>query len=144
VVWGGLHGTYLVGERVAATWWGGRDDRPAVPPVVSVALRWLLTFNLVCAAWVFFRADSIATALQILGRIVTTAAGSSTLVTGLVVATVVAALASQLVPDHRTGALRAWFSRLEWGGQAALLAAGLTAIAVLGPDGVAPFIYFRF
>jgi D-alanyl-lipoteichoic acid acyltransferase DltB (MBOAT superfamily) len=144
VVWGGLHGTYLVGERVAASWWGARDDRPAIPPAVSVALRWLLTFNLVCAAWVFFRADSVATAVEILGRIATTAAGSSTLVTGLVVATVVAALVSQLVPDHRTRAARAWFSRLEWGAQAALLAAGLTAITVLGPDGVAPFIYFRF
>ncbi|HKE73538.1 MAG TPA: MBOAT family protein [Acidimicrobiales bacterium] len=144
VLWGGLHGTYLVGERAASAWWGGRDVRPAVPPAVSVVLRWLLTFNLVCAAWIFFRADSISTAFTILGRIVTAAAGSTTLVTGLVVATVVAALVSQLIPDHRTGALRVRFSRLEWGAQAALLAVGLTAIAVLGPDGVAPFIYFRF
>ena len=144
VLWGGLHGTYLVGERAASAWWGARNDRPAVPAALSVALRWLLTFNLVCAAWIFFRADSISTAFTILGRIVTAAAGSTTLVTGLVVATVVAALISQLVPYHRTGALRVRFSRLEWGAQAALLAAGLTTIAVLGPDGVAPFIYFQF
>ena len=144
VLWGGLHGTYLVGERAVSAWWGGREDRPVVPAALAAALRWLLTFNLVCAAWIVFRADSISTARTILGRIVTAAAGSTTLVTGLVVATVAAALASQLVPDHRTRALRVRFSRLEWGAQAALLAAGLTAIAVLGPDGVAPFIYFRF
>jgi alginate O-acetyltransferase complex protein AlgI len=144
VLWGGLNGAYLVGERVATTWWASRDDRPAVPEALSVALRWLLTFNLVCAAWVFFRADSIGTAFTILGRIATAATGSTTLVTGLVVATVAAALGSQVVPDHRTGPLRVRFSRLEWGAQAALLAVGLSLVAVLGPDGVAPFIYFRF
>ncbi len=147
VVWGGLHGTYLVGERAAAAWWATRDERPAVPRAVPVVLRWLLAFNLVCLAWVFFRADSIATALTILGRIATSAAavpGSAPLVTGLVVVTVVAALGSQLLPDHRTRALRLRFSGLEPAVQAAVLAAGLTLVAVLGPDGVAPFIYFRF
>jgi hypothetical protein len=57
---------------------------------------------------------------------------------------VVAAVVSQLVPGHRTRALRLRFSTLEPAAQVAILAAGLTLISVLGPDGVAPFIYFRF
>ena len=69
---------------------------------------------------------------------------STAVVTGLGVATIVAALASQLVPERRTAALRARFSGVAPAGQAALLAGALTLIAVLGPDGVAPFIYFQF
>jgi D-alanyl-lipoteichoic acid acyltransferase DltB (MBOAT superfamily) len=150
VVWGGLHGTYLVGERVAGAWWARRTEESgpvAVPRVVATAARWLVTFNLVCLAWVFFRADSVATAFEIIGRIATAAAavvGTPPLVTGLLLATVGAALVSQLVPDHRTRGLRARFSGLEPAAQALILAAGLTLIVVLGPDGVAPFIYFRF
>jgi alginate O-acetyltransferase complex protein AlgI len=144
VVWGGLHGTYLVGERAASAWWDARPDRPGLPRAVTVTLRWLLTFNLVCLAWVFFRADSVAAAFGILGRILGAAPGTATLVTGLVVVVVVAAVVSQLVPGHRTRALRLRFSTLEPAAQVAILAAGLTLISVLGPDGVAPFIYFRF
>jgi D-alanyl-lipoteichoic acid acyltransferase DltB (MBOAT superfamily) len=150
VLWGGLHGTYLVGERVAGAWWARRvkESGPvAVPHVVATVARWLVTFNLVCLAWVFFRADSVASAFEIIGRIATAAAaavGAPQLVTGLLLATVAAALISQLVPDHRTRGLRARFSGLEPATQAIVLAAGLTLIGVLGPDGVAPFIYFRF
>src|SRR5215471_3787802 len=132
VVWGGLHGTYMVGERAASAWWSARDDRPTVPRPVSTVLRWLLTFNLVCLAWVFFRADSVASAFTILGRIATSAAavpGSAALVTGLVVLTVAAALGSQLLPDHRTRALRVRFTALEPAVQVVLLAAGLTLVA---------------
>lgn len=53
IVWGGLHGAYLV---VNHCWrrWGG----PALPKFVGV----LLTFVAVCVAWVYFRAGSIAEA----------------------------------------------------------------------------------
>jgi hypothetical protein len=59
------------------------------------------------------------------------------------VLTVGAALLSQLVPDHRTRRLRSGFSTLGPATQAAVLAAGLTLIGVLGPDSVAP-LYFPF
>jgi D-alanyl-lipoteichoic acid acyltransferase DltB (MBOAT superfamily) len=144
VIWGGLHGTYLVGERVVRAW---SADSPGVPtparPLATVG-RWLLTFNLVCLAWVFFRADSTGTALEIIGRILTGAAGSATLITGLALATIATALAVQLVPRRSAVGLRARFGALAPALQAVVLAAGLTLISVLGPDGVAPFIYFQF
>jgi alginate O-acetyltransferase complex protein AlgI len=62
VVWGALHGLYLVGERVATRvvgdWriWRTRGSR---------ILLALLTFVLVCFAWVFFRATSFSQAFRI-------------------------------------------------------------------------------
>jgi D-alanyl-lipoteichoic acid acyltransferase DltB (MBOAT superfamily) len=148
VIWGGLHGTYLVGERVASAWWSARAPRPtfARAPLhntLTAVARWVVTFNLVCLAWIFFRADTAATALEIVGRIAT-APGPTTLVTGLALATIAVALAAQLVPDKRGDRVRARFAALDPAGQVVVLAAGLTLIGVLGPDGVAPFIYFQF
>ncbi len=62
VVWGGLHGVYLVVERLI------RGAVPASPrwdtALVRLALG-LATFALVCVAWVFFRAHDFAQAFRI-------------------------------------------------------------------------------
>lgn len=61
VLWGALHGSFLIGE----TWLGRQKQLPALP-------RWgkrLCTLTLVCIAWVFFRADSIPSALLLLGQL---------------------------------------------------------------------------
>jgi D-alanyl-lipoteichoic acid acyltransferase DltB (MBOAT superfamily) len=146
VLWGALHGSYLVGERVVSAWWATRRPGPAAAttpePLVTVG-RWLVTFNLVCLAWILFRADSTGTALQIVGRIAT-APGSAPLVTTLAVLTIAGALAIQLVPAHHTDRLATRFSALGPAAQAGVLAVALTLIGVLGPDGVAPFIYAQF
>jgi alginate O-acetyltransferase complex protein AlgI len=143
VLWGGLHGAYLVGERVASAWWATQRTAPARPSQLVSLGRWLFTFHLVCLAWILFRADSTGTALEIVGRIAT-APGPATVVTALAVLTIAGALASQLVPTQRTEALRARFSALGPAAQAGMLAAVLTLIGVLGPDGVAPLIHARF
>src|SRR5213078_193112 len=54
VLWGGMHGTGLAVER----WW---DERRGTTAVHRPWLRWLLTFHMVCLAWVFFRADGLDT-----------------------------------------------------------------------------------
>ncbi len=60
IAWGGIHGFYLVAQRL----W--QQCLPAVksPAWVSV----LLTFVLVCVAWVFFRAADMASALRLCGE----------------------------------------------------------------------------
>jgi D-alanyl-lipoteichoic acid acyltransferase DltB (MBOAT superfamily) len=76
VIWGGLHGIYLAvhkvftGKRVnsketntaPATW------RQKIVKLVSM----VVTFNLVCFAWIFFRADSLNDALLYISRLVST------------------------------------------------------------------------
>ena len=146
VMWGAIHGGFLVLERVGRRWWATNVGGTVLPRVFSSALRWLLTFHVVCLAWIFFRADSLGTAFEILGRILSGAEvdprpRSSA---GLILAVIGLSLASQFVPPGTVAQVQRRFGRLSPAGQGVALAAALTAIDVLGPDGVAPFIYFQF
>lgn len=60
VLWGTLHGCFKVLERLTGKW------LKRIPG----AVRWLYSFLIVNVLWIYFRADSIATANQLLGRIV--------------------------------------------------------------------------
>jgi hypothetical protein len=53
-------------------------------------------------------------------------------------------LAAQYVPRVTMDAVRARFSLLRPALQAVAVALGMLVIDVLGPQGVAPFIYFQF
>ena len=145
VVWGGIHGGVLAIERLI------HDRRAALgftePPDTPArrALRWLLTFHIVCFAWIFFRASSFQVALDMINRIATGwGAGTGRLVTGSLVLIIVAMLASQFVPEWTVEAVQARFSRLPLALQGGTLAICFFFIEHLGPLGVAPFIYFQF
>jgi alginate O-acetyltransferase complex protein AlgI len=137
VIWGGLHGAFLVAERRL------RGRGPRFDPAVNRALARLLTFHVVCLAWIFFRADSVGTALSLVGRLVT-GGGPTTLVTMPVVLAVAAGIGVQYLPSDVVRRAMAGFSRLAPALQGAAVAAALVGIGVLGPQGVAPFIYYRF
>lgn len=58
VVWGGLHGVLLSAERA-----GGRvANSMKYSSKTVVFIRWFVTFNLVCLAWIFFRAGTVTQA----------------------------------------------------------------------------------
>jgi D-alanyl-lipoteichoic acid acyltransferase DltB (MBOAT superfamily) len=142
VVWGGLQGGYLIAEREVKQRW---ERRGALgwPTWVVRSLQWVLTFNLVCFAWVFFRATSLANAFEVLGQLVSFGGGAA-LVTPLLIITIVAMLASQFVPPAMPRRVEVAFARLAPILQLSLLAVGLVVINALGPEGIAPFIYFQF
>jgi D-alanyl-lipoteichoic acid acyltransferase DltB (MBOAT superfamily) len=141
IVWGAFHG---IGQ-VIGRW---RHRRARRLGIVERTSRWILarkqlvTFNLVCLGWVFFRADSIPNAFEILGRL--GASGSTALVTPLVVLTIAAMLGVQYLPTDPAARLRESFGRLGPVLQGAALALGLFVITTLGAQGVSQFIYFRF
>jgi alginate O-acetyltransferase complex protein AlgI len=137
VVWGGIHGAFLVAERRL------RRRRPAVETGVNRALARLLTFHVVCLAWIFFRADSVGTAFTLLGRLLT-GGGPATLVTLPVLLAIAGGIGSQYVSAGTVGRLTARFAQLRPAFQGGVAAAALVGIGVLGPQGVAPFIYYRF
>jgi D-alanyl-lipoteichoic acid acyltransferase DltB (MBOAT superfamily) len=135
VVWGGIHGLGLCIER--ATGW-----RPT-----STAAVWfgrVLTFHVVCFAWIFFRADSFHRAGQVIERLFTAWGQASPLVTTSVLLAILVGIGGQYVRPGALGAALAGFQRLAWPLQAACFGVALTVINTLGPEGVAPFIYFRF
>lgn len=142
VMWGAIHGGYLVAERIVKGAWKGHEL--GLPPIVVKCLQWFLTFNVVCLAWVFFRATSIDSAFNILGRLVTASDGSVHGVSILLIVVVLASIASQFVPTKYPEIAENWFSRLAPVIQIAALAGGLVMIDALGPEGIAPFIYFQF
>ena len=143
VVWGALQGVGLVLER--RSW----ERRAALTPArAAVAGRsvWkgrLITFHFICLGWVFFRAPNLGGALDVLGQLLT-GWGQPTTASWLLVGTIAGALALQFLPRRIPARAMALASAAPVG----LLAVGtgvlLVVIDLLGPEGVAPFIYFQF
>ncbi|MDQ1428482.1 MAG: alginate O-acetyltransferase complex protein AlgI, partial [Acidimicrobiaceae bacterium] len=126
---------------------GGTPTAIGVPAKLSPRARlWvgrLITFHVVCLAWVFFRATSFHNAMEVLGRIASVGSRHHPF-NWKVAAVVVGALALQLGPRTLGPKLQGLYSRSSFWLQALIAAGVLTAIDLLGPAGVAPFIYFRF
>jgi alginate O-acetyltransferase complex protein AlgI len=141
VAWGAIHGVGLVLERF-------RQSRPGRAERRSTALTraWqrLFTFHLVCFAWIFFRADSFDIAREMLSGLFTRWGEPSPLVTSGVLVAIAAGIGSQYLPARFPQLVMARFSRLPVLGQAAVLAIALMLTHAMGPEGVAPFIYFQF
>lgn len=70
VVWGALHGTYLVIERMLAAPAHALRARMRIPQWLATGAEIFLVFNLTCLAWIFFRAPTFAVAWQVLHGIV--------------------------------------------------------------------------
>jgi len=141
VAWGAIHGTALVGER----WWRERPGfvEPRSTPLRRASQR-VLTFHIVCFAWIFFRADSFADAWDVIVRLFGAWGDPSPLVTGSVLLAIALGIGSQYLPRDLPLALMARFSRLPIPAQAGVLSLALLVSHAMGPEGVAPFIYFQF
>ena len=140
VVWGGLHGVALAGER-----W--RNERRGAPRPETTRSRWvgrILTFHFVCFAWIFFRSDSFDAAWDMIVGLFTGWGEASPLVTSGVLLAIAVGIGSQYLPQRVPQLVMARFSRLPVLGQATVLALALVLTSAMGPEGVAPFIYFQF
>jgi D-alanyl-lipoteichoic acid acyltransferase DltB (MBOAT superfamily) len=143
VIWGAIHGGALATERALRERWTRTGRQPSFSPAVRPVVQWIATFNVVCLAWVFFRSTSLTNAWTMLGRL--TVWGEPTQLASLgIVAVITAAIASQFVSIGAVHRAQAVFARTSWAVQGAVFGTALVAIDVLGPEGVAPFIYFQF
>jgi D-alanyl-lipoteichoic acid acyltransferase DltB (MBOAT superfamily) len=141
VVWGAIHGSGLVAER----WWKQRPGYVAPPDTrVRRLLERVLTFQLVCIAWIFFRADSFGTAWEMITGLFSGWGQASPLVTSGVLLAIAVGIGSQYLPARVPRLLMERFARLPVLGQAVVLAFALMLTNAMGPEGVAPFIYFQF
>jgi D-alanyl-lipoteichoic acid acyltransferase DltB (MBOAT superfamily) len=139
VLWGALHGGVLAVERAVR---GRRRPAHAEPAWWSKWLRRLLTFHVVCLGWVLFRSDSVAMAGSVLARL--TEWGPATKLTPAIVLLIVGGIGAQYLPSSLRLSVRSGFARLRPVWMAATLGVLLLFIDSLGPEGVAPFIYFQF
>jgi alginate O-acetyltransferase complex protein AlgI len=65
LLWGGLHGAYLVVERLVGA------DKPAPRGLVRHIVRSFFIFHLVCFSWILFRAPNVSTAAIVVKQILT-------------------------------------------------------------------------
>lgn len=148
LVWGILHGLGL------AVVHGFHQIKPRLLAGFSPAtlrlltplgslLAWLLTFHFVTLLWIFFRADDMDRALEILHRLFVFGQPGE----GFALLALVAILAGFAVQIGGKALFRAFTTFqiwLPWPAQAVVLAFLTGMILKLGPDGVLPFIYFQF
>jgi D-alanyl-lipoteichoic acid acyltransferase DltB (MBOAT superfamily) len=139
-VWGLLHGTALAATRFYQAR-RGRLTQPANPWRRALAV--IATYHFVCLTWIFFRAGSLASAWQILGRIASLTPGLEN-VTPLLAGALLLSAALMFVG-------KTWYARAMDGFAATPfyvhgVALALVAVAIqfLGGRGSVPFVYSRF
>lgn len=139
VIWGALHGSYLVLERLLLNRIPGWQSN-IFPMRV---LRWMLIFHLVCFAWIFFRAPDFAGSMAVihqLGALWSTPFDSEQL--GFLAAALTMFLLMHWIGGRFDLKQRLGASNLFW--YVAALTAALLAMVWFTPDYSAPFIYFQF
>ena len=145
VIWGGIHGLGLAVERFMNEARGITDDAPIERGLVPKRLvGWIVTFHIVCFAWVFFRAEKLSLAYDVLGRLVSGWGSPSPLVTPLLGAVLAIMIFSQFVPEGFMKMVQFRFSTMPVVFQGLTLAICFFFIDRLAPIGVQPFIYFQF
>jgi D-alanyl-lipoteichoic acid acyltransferase DltB (MBOAT superfamily) len=138
VAWGAMHGVALVAERALF-----RSRVPRPRSVAGQILATLFVFHVVCLAWVFFRADSFDTVMIYLGAMARLTPGVAQ-ATPFTLGLIVLGLAMHFVPGDFSRRLALRLAAWPAWALAAGAGLGVTCIDALGPDGVAPFIYFQF
>ena len=141
VIWGGLHGIFLVVHRLTTSQRPHSEDRVGLRDLPSI----LLCFHAVLLAWIFFRAQTLPDASNYL-RVLFTGDYSApwpalpTLVVMLCVLLHFAERSSRLQLPH----LRAAWSDLSGSAIGGLAFGALCALALAVSGAGGEFIYFQF
>jgi alginate O-acetyltransferase complex protein AlgI len=139
VMWGALHGGGLAVERMCQPWLG---QHPASP--VGRIVSWLIVFHFVCFAWIFFRAEDFTVAAVFIARLGVGWGEPLQQAQPAMVGLIVIGMAGQFLPPGSFERAGLALQRVPYWGLGAATGLILAAINALGPEGIAPFIYFRF
>ncbi len=142
VIWGGLHGFYLVLERGLRKLVPWRAEPRSVVQIPAA----LLTFLLVCVAWVFFRADSFGQAFGVTASLFGLRAREAGRLLPPESVVVSLGLTVVLLMVHwsmRETTIPQLVARLPWWARSLALAALLVGMVGLSGEDRA-FLYFQF
>jgi D-alanyl-lipoteichoic acid acyltransferase DltB (MBOAT superfamily) len=139
VFWGALHGGGLAVERAIEPLIG-RAPRSLAGKILST----LVVFHIVCLGWVFFRAEDFDIAWLYLGGLGSGWGDGFVQTTPFTLGLILFGLACQFLPEDLVERLGTVSARLPVWSLGALAGGVIAVIDALGPDGVAPFIYFQF
>ena len=123
---------------------GAAADRPARRWAGRALVATLLVFHFVCLAWIFFRAEDFAVARLYLAGLGHGWHDGVQQAGPPMLALIALGMAGQYTPPALFERTAAALGRLPVWGIGATAGIVVAAIDALGPEGVAPFIYFRF
>ena len=138
VLWGAMHGAALVIETVL-----GLGRSAGRRPIWRRAVAVFLTFNFTCLAYIFFRAETLADALTYLEGFGNWSAPVE-FWTPFLMTLVFVGFATHFLPEDALERVEARVRRVPLSLQGAAAGLAIVAIDAMGPEGVAPFIYFQF
>jgi D-alanyl-lipoteichoic acid acyltransferase DltB (MBOAT superfamily) len=146
VVWGGLHGLYLIVERIARPWLHRAAVALRVPRVITTIVAIAGVFVAVSFAWIFFRSQTFTAATEMIVGIATRTQFSLAEVQQKFSAIKALGLIALLLLVEALSFHPTLFDRLRRYPTIRYASAALTllGIALFGTFSGAAFIYFQF
>ncbi len=143
VIWGSLHGTQLVIERLF------KDYIKLPKNKLTLLISMLLTFHFVAFCWIFFRARDFETAFAVIHNISLLEFNVSqwqTIILGYQNVFIVMLIGYlwHFMPEKLSGFLRSTFGKLPIVFKALVLAFTFWIVYATSTSGPQPFIYFQF
>ncbi|MGD9658187.1 MAG: MBOAT family protein [Methylocystis sp.] len=152
VVWGSILGFALIIERIIKarySQWRARaasqvDSGSSPVLIFSLAIAgWFVTFHVFTLAGVFFRSPDINVALSYF-RQMSTLTGGVELFSPFLLLLTAGAVGVQFLPGNALEKTAEKLREAPASLLGALFGVGLLLIKFIGPEGVAPFVYFQF
>lgn len=138
VFWGALHGGALAIERMFTEKFGTKEKG-----ILGKIIAFILVFHFVCLTWIFFRASSFESATEFINALLKFDFTPGIL-NPFITLMIVFGIATNFTPKSWGVTVRYYFSQLHPIAQGAIAGLLISFIGAMGPEGVAPFIYFQF
>jgi D-alanyl-lipoteichoic acid acyltransferase DltB (MBOAT superfamily) len=144
ILWGVIHGFALIIHHLSRKWRRRVIRRNNIDrnSIVLKMIEVIFVFNFVSMAWVFFRSPSFGVAMDVFRSIGNTAVINSATV--FVILLVAIGILLHFIPHDWRIYIRKRFESMPIVIQGLIAGIVILLIGILGPRGVAPFIYFAF
>lgn len=152
LIWGALHGLGISCHHFFSTWRSSRPKQNHAKTRNSQALpwtrllnilSWFITFHYITFAWIFFRAEDMERAMEIIHRLAIFGQPGQNAPFFVVIPIVFGILLQKAGPQLFAASVRV-LGYLPVPIKAVCIACVLNVLFRMGPDGVLPFIYFQF
>lgn len=148
ILWGALHGFYLVSHKFLMSLFPCLKTNGAEMPFWQRAIGTILTFHLICFGWIFFRAESMENGIGVLSQIFQHFNGSVFLPFTKEYAVILFLIGLCLIGQFMPSRVVEWSRRkvvdMSWPMKTLLLVMLIVLIAQVKSSELQPFIYFQF
>jgi alginate O-acetyltransferase complex protein AlgI len=148
IIWGALHGVALTIHKLFKQWNENPTEETHTSTKFSNLVNMLLTFHFVCFCWIFFRASSMQTAIDMIRQILHHLSPQIffEFITGYKAVTVlmVTGYLMHFVPNRIEFSLQEKLTAMPLAYKAAFMLVIIVIVIQTKSAGIQPFIYFQF